>query len=150
VSPLPCILELRLPSMRARRSSSDAERHVSLRCLIVDDSEQFLRAASSSLGRDGIEVVGTAGSSSAAFDQVETLRPDVVLVDVALGEESGFDLTSRLVDAFPYLESRIVLISTRAEDEYGDLVEACRAVGFIPKSELSLGAVRELVPANDS
>lgn len=119
---------------------------MSLRCLIVDDSEQFLRAASSSLGRNGIEIVGTATTSATALDQVAKLRPDVVLVDVGLGEESGFDLTLQLVDAFPYLASRVVLISTRAEDDYGDLVEASPAAGFVPKSELSASAVRELVP----
>jgi DNA-binding NarL/FixJ family response regulator len=119
---------------------------MSLRCLIVDDSEQFLRAATSSLGRNGIEIVGTATTTVAALDQVAKLRPDVVLVDVGLGEESGFDLTVQLVDAFPYLASRVVLISTRAEDDYGDLVEASPAAGFVPKSELSASAVRELVP----
>jgi len=116
-----------------------------LRCLIVDDSEQFLRAATSSLGRDGIEVVGTAMTSVAALDQVAKLRPDVVLVDVGLGEESGFEVTLQLVDAFPYLASRVVLISTRAADDYGELVEASPAAGFICKSELSPTAVREFL-----
>ena len=93
-----------------------------------------------------MEVVGTATTSSTALDRVAELRPDVVLVDVGLGEESGFDLTLQLVDAFPYLASRVVLISTRAEDEYGDLVESSPAAGFISKSELSASAVSELVP----
>jgi DNA-binding NarL/FixJ family response regulator len=123
---------------------------MSLRCLIVDDSEQFLRAASSTLGRNGIEVIGTATTSATALDQVAKLRPDAVLVDVGLGEESGFDLTRRLVDAFPYLASRVVLISTRSEDDYSDLVDASPAAGFIPKSELSGNAVRDLVPPGAS
>jgi DNA-binding NarL/FixJ family response regulator len=123
---------------------------MSLRCLIVDDSEQFLRAASSTLGRNGIEVIGTATTSATALDQVAKLRPDAVLVDVGLGEESGFDLTRQLVDAFPYLASRVVLISTRSEDDYSDLVDASPAAGFIPKSELSGSAVRDLVPPGAS
>ena len=134
--------------MRPRPGCCDAET-VSLRLLIVDDSEQFLRAATSSLGRNGIEVVGTATSSAAALEQVAGLRPDVVLVDVGLGEESGFDLTRQLVDAYPYLASRVVLISTRAEDDYGELVETSPAAGFIPKSELSVSAVRELIAQSD-
>ena len=116
-----------------------------LRCLIVDDSEQFLRAATSSLSQNGIEVVGTATTSAAALDQVAKLRPDVVLVDVGLGEESGFDVTLQLVDAFPYLASRVVLVSTRAAEDYGELVEESPAAGFIRKSELSPNAVRELL-----
>ena len=121
-----------------------------LRSLIVDDSEQFLRAATSSLSRNGIEVVGTATSSATALEQVASLRPDVVLVDVGLGEESGFDLAVEIVDAFPYLASRVVLISTRAEDDYGELVDASPAAGFIAKSELSASAVYELVRADES
>jgi DNA-binding NarL/FixJ family response regulator len=121
-----------------------------LRCLIVDDSEQFLRAASSSLSRNGIEIVGTATTSVTALDQVARLRPDVVLVDVGLCDESGFDLTLQLVDAFPYLAARVVLVSTRDEDDFGDLVDESPAVGFISKSELSSSAVQELVRSDDS
>jgi DNA-binding NarL/FixJ family response regulator len=120
-----------------------------LRCLIVDDSEQFLRAATSSLGRNGIEVVGTATTSANALDEVAKLRPDVVLVDVSLGEESGFDLARRLVDTFPYLGERVVLISTHEKEDLADLVENCPAAGFISKSELSASSVRELVRASD-
>jgi two-component system, NarL family, nitrate/nitrite response regulator NarL len=135
--------------MRRLAVPCDAE-SVQRRFVIVDDSEQFLRAATSSLSRNAIEVVGTATSSAAAFERVASLRPDVVLVDVGLGEESGFDLVARLVDAFPYLASRVVLISTRTEDEYGELIEASPAVGFILKSELSASSLDELVPVGET
>jgi DNA-binding NarL/FixJ family response regulator len=130
--------------MRVRGTCCHAE-PVSIRCLIVDDSEQFLAAATSRLGRNGIEVVGTATSSAEALDQVDMLRPDVVLVDVGLGEESGFDLTRQLVEAFPHLRSHVVLISTHDEDDVGDLIDSSGAVGFICKSDLTPGAVLALV-----
>ena len=120
---------------------------VKLRFLIVDDSERFLEAARSSLSRDGIEVVGTATSISEALVQTEALSPDVVLVDVSLGDESGFDLTRRLVDRFPELRSRVVLISTRSEDDFADLVEDSPAAGFVSKSDLSARAINELLPS---
>jgi DNA-binding NarL/FixJ family response regulator len=120
---------------------------VSLRALLVDDSEQFLRAATSSLNRNGMEVVGTATSSATAVEQVALLSPDVVLVDVGLGDENGFELVTQLVDTFPYLVSHIVLISTRAEEDYAELVQASPAAGFISKSDLSASTIYALVPA---
>ena len=108
-----------------------------IRCLIVDDNERFLSAARASLGRDGINVVGTATSSAEALRLTAELQPNVVLVDISLGEESGFDLTRRLVERFPGLDSRVVLISTRAEEDFADLIATSPAVGFIPKSRLA-------------
>jgi DNA-binding NarL/FixJ family response regulator len=123
--------------------------HVVLRCLIVDDNERFLEVAHSSLEREGIEVVGTAATTAEALVRVEQLRPNVALVDIALGSESGFDLTRRLVDDYPDLRSRVVLISTRSEEDYGDLIAASPAIGFLSKSRLSANAVRELLSTGD-
>ena len=115
-----------------------------LRCLIVDDSERFLEVARTGLSRDGVEVVGTASTSADALQEVERLHPDVVLVDINLGEESGFDLSRRLA-ALPYSRPRIVLISTRAEEDLAELISASPAVGFIAKARLSSNALRELL-----
>jgi DNA-binding NarL/FixJ family response regulator len=121
--------------------------HMKLRVLIVDDNERFLDVARASLGRDGIEVVATATTSANALRRTEEVRPDVVLVDVSLGEESGFVLTRQLIEAFPDLGLRVVLISTQGEDELVELIAASPAVGFIAKSRLSPEAVRDLVAA---
>lgn len=120
-----------------------------LRCLIVDDNERFLEVAHSSLEREGIEVVGTAATIAEALVRAQELRPNVALVDIALGGESGFELTRRLVDNYPDLRARVVLISTRGEEDYGDLITASPAVGFLPKSRLSANAVRELLSTGD-
>jgi two-component system, NarL family, nitrate/nitrite response regulator NarL len=121
---------------------------VALRCLIVDDSERFLDVARSSLDRDGIEVVGTATTSATALEQAGKLRPDVVLVDLGLGSESGLDLARQLVEDYPYLESRVVIVSTQAEEDVADLVRTSAAVGFISKRALSSTTVRRLLEAN--
>jgi two-component system, NarL family, nitrate/nitrite response regulator NarL len=112
------------------------------RCLIVDDNTRFLDAARSTLERQGVQVVGTATTTAEALQRVEALRPDVVLVDISLGEESGFELARRLVDD---LRTCVVLISTRAEDDYADLVATSPAVGFLSKSQLSGRALRGLL-----
>jgi DNA-binding NarL/FixJ family response regulator len=120
---------------------------MTLRCLIVDDNERFLQVARASLDGHELEVVGTARTIAEALEQTEVLRPDVVLVDVSLGDESGFDLARDLVASFPDLHSRVVLISTRAEEDLIDLIATSPAIGFLSKSRLSPSAVREMVAA---
>ena len=71
--------------------------------------------------------------------------PDVISVDIALGEESGLELTRQIVDSYPKLRARIVLISTRREEDFADLITASPAAGFLSKLHLSARAVRELV-----
>jgi two-component system nitrate/nitrite response regulator NarL len=116
---------------------------VPLRCLLVDDNGSFLEAASVLLEREGVDVVGVASTSAEAAERTEELDPDVVLVDVVLGEESGFDLARRLNGS----GSTVVLISTHAASDFEDLVGASGAAGFLPKSELSATAIRRLVDA---
>jgi DNA-binding NarL/FixJ family response regulator len=120
-------------------------RPMRLRCLIVDDNESFLDIAAASLAGDDLEVLGTATTSAEALRRVAEQRPDVVLVDINLGEESGFELARMLVERFPRLAPGVVLISTRAEQDLAGLIKASPAAGFLPKTQLSARAVRELV-----
>jgi CheY-like chemotaxis protein len=115
------------------------------RCLIVDDNERFLAVAHASLEREGLEVVGTAKTIAEALTKVDVLRPDVVLVDIGLGQESGFELARQVVESHPELRARIVLISTRCEEDFAELITASPAAGFLCKVRLSARAVRELV-----
>jgi DNA-binding NarL/FixJ family response regulator len=119
-----------------------------LRCLIVDDSRRFLDAARGLLEQQGITVVGVASTGAEALRQVRELRPDVTLVDVDLGGESGFEVVRRLEsDASP--APRMILISTHAELDYAELIAASPAVGFVPKSALSAAAIRVLLDGRD-
>jgi DNA-binding NarL/FixJ family response regulator len=112
---------------------------VELRCLIVDDNPSVLIAARGLLEREGIGVVGVASNTAEAVRSVADLQPDVVLVDIDLGGESGFDLARRLHG------SNVILISTHAERDYADLIEASPALGFLAKSELSANAIRAIL-----
>lgn len=111
-------------------------------CLVVDDSARFLEVGSSLLARHGVDVVGTARSAAEALSRAAELQPDVVLVDIELGGESGLELTRELAN----LErSSVILISSYAEADFTDLVEATPALGFISKAELSARAVLDLL-----
>jgi two-component system, NarL family, nitrate/nitrite response regulator NarL len=113
-------------------------------CVIVDDSARFLELARSLLERDGIKVLGTACSAAEGFSRVTERRPDVALVDIDLGRDSGFDLTRDL----ERVDTVVILISAHAEVDFSDLIDASSALGFIPKAELSASAVHDLVDAD--
>jgi DNA-binding NarL/FixJ family response regulator len=116
-----------------------------LRCLIVDDSPRFLDAARGLLEREGVTVVGVASTGAQALRCAGALRPDVTLLDIDLGGESGFELAIRLHREAGLPPSRMILISTHAEEDYADLIAASPVVGFLSKSALSAGAIRDLL-----
>jgi len=117
-------------------------------CLIVDDSAGFLDAARALLVQEGIRVVGVASTKAEAFERAKELRPEVILVDIDLGADSGFDLADRLVEESGLDPRSVILISTHAREEFADLIEASAAGGFLSKSDLSASAIREVVGRN--
>ena len=116
-----------------------------MRCLIVDDSADFIDAARSLLERQGMTVVGVASTSAEALRCFEELRPEVTLVDIDLGGESGFEVAERIHRAGLPAPSSVILISTHAEQDFADLIAASPAVGFVSKSSLMSDAIRALV-----
>jgi DNA-binding NarL/FixJ family response regulator len=113
-----------------------------LRVLIVDDSRHFLAAARGALEQDGMTIVGVASTSVEARRLAGELRPDGILVDIDLGDESGLDLARELASAGA---APVVLISAYPESELVDLITSSPAVGFLSKSELSAAAVASLI-----
>jgi len=122
---------------------------VSLRCLIVDDQPSFCEAARELLEGQGITVVGFATSSAEAIRSVQELRPEVALVDLDLGPESGFELARRLTDDVDGSVPTIILVSTHDEREFAKLIEASPAVGFLAKTELSARRIYQLLDRAD-
>jgi len=116
---------------------------MALRCLIVDDSAPFLEAASKFLEREGITIVGVASTGAEALERAQELRPDVALVDIDLGEESGFDLARQIAEGSAPLP--VILISTRSEEDLAELIEASPALGYVSKAHLSAHAVADLL-----
>ncbi len=116
-----------------------------LRCLLVDDNDAFLEAASVFLGREGVTIVGVASSTAEALRQARALRPDVILVDIGLGDESGFDLAWLLARDGQAGGAGVILISTRAEADYTELIAESPAAGFLAKSELSAQGISRIL-----
>jgi CheY-like chemotaxis protein len=118
---------------------------VSIRCLLVDDSDAFLKAASDLLQREGVTVLGAASNSAEALRQARALRPDVILVDIGLGRESGFDLARLLAQDAQAGRAEVILISARAESDYAELIAESPAAGFLVKPELSAQAISQIL-----
>ena len=120
---------------------------MTVRLLIVDDNMHFLEAARDLLEREGITVVALASTSAEALKHADELQPDVTLVDIDLGGESGFDLARQLADRARGNPLPVVLISTYAEQDLRDLIADSPAVGFLSKSDLSGRAIHALLGA---
>ena len=116
-----------------------------MRCLIVDDSADFRAAASAMLERAGISVVGKASNSAEALRYYEDLHPDVALVDIELGGEDGFALAEELDRASTANALAVILVSTYAESDLAEMIDASPAVGFLQKFSLSPAAIWDLV-----
>ena len=80
-----------------------------------------------------------------ALRQASELRPDVLLLDIDLAGESGLEVARRLAGQPGLAGSRMILISTHAEEDFAELIAASPAVGFLSKSDLSASAITRLL-----
>jgi DNA-binding NarL/FixJ family response regulator len=115
-----------------------------MRCVIVDDSQSFLVAARDLLELEGVSVVGLAWTGAQARDRCQELRPDVVLVDIYLGSESGFDVARELTGPGPG-SPQVILISAHPGSDFADLVKASPALSFLSKVDLSAAAIATIL-----
>jgi DNA-binding NarL/FixJ family response regulator len=111
--------------------------------LIVDDHPSFRATARTLLESEGFDVVGEAVDGADAVAKVHELHPEVVLLDVQLPDSSGFEIASRLCANGH--SPAVVLVSSRDAADYGELIPACGARGFVPKAELSGASIRALL-----
>ena len=116
-----------------------------IRVVIVDDNPEFLDSARRLLEHQGVRVVGVALTNADGLRYVHELRPDVTLVDVNLGDESGFDLAEALQESDDGGPVPVILISTHAEPDLAEMIETSPAIGFLAKSALSADAITATV-----
>ena len=112
--------------------------------LIVDDHPSFRASARAVLESGDFEVIGEAADGAQALDAIRTLNPDVILLDVQLPDMEGFDVCRELENGGP--PPCVVLVSSRDPADYGGMIAASCACGFLPKAELSCEALAALLP----
>ena len=117
-----------------------------IRCVIVDDDEEFLNAAQALLESGGVTVAGVAHNSAEAVERAQEQRPNVVLIDIRLGQESGFDVARRLAEHGN--SAVLIMISTHTGEDYAELIAESPVIGFLPKAELSAAAISRMLGAD--
>jgi len=113
-----------------------------LRVLLVDDDERFRALARRTLMADGVDVVAEVEHGAAVVSAVAAWRPEVVLLDIGLPDIDGLGVARQL--SADGVRSVVILISSR-DVEYGRRVAAGLAAGYVPKDELSLSAILEVI-----
>jgi DNA-binding NarL/FixJ family response regulator len=84
-----------------------------IRVVLVDDHTTFLEVLRSLTSRcRGVEVVGVAANGLQAMERIETLLPDVVLMDVAMPKLDGIETTRTIKSRHP--EMTIIGVSHNA------------------------------------
>jgi two-component system NarL family response regulator len=103
-----------------------------MRVLLVDDHPLFLEGLQNLLEAHGIEVAGTAGNGDQALTQARKLRPDVILMDIAMPGCSGLDAIHPIKEEMPQI--KIVMLTTFDDDK--NLFEAVKrgASGYLLKN----------------
>lgn len=120
-----------------------------IRVLIVDDYPAIRDVLRAAFGLEsGFDVVGEAGDGLQAIALVETLRPDLVLMDVKMPQLNGVEATRRIKRQWPAIK---VVLFTHTEPGLAQIeVQRGEADAFLPKGtpiEVLVGRIRELLRA---
>lgn len=103
-----------------------------IRVLVVDDHAILRDGICSLLERqEGLNVVGEAGNGREALARVEELRPDIVLMDVAMPEMDGLEATRRIKSAYP--EIKVLILTQHDNQEYINPLLQAGASGYVLK-----------------
>ena len=114
------------------------------RCLIVDDSPTYCAAVRDMLEASGMTVVATAATLAEAVEAANTHRPDLALVDIDLGAESGFDVVEAL-QKVQVPTPAVILVSTHDPDDFAEMIADSSAIGFLQKFGLSAELIAQMV-----
>jgi len=116
---------------------------VPVNVLVVDDQAPFRAAERAVLSRlPGFALVAEAASGEEAVELAEALAPDLVLMDINMGEVDGIEATRRIVAGRP--ATKVILVSTYGLDELPAAARTSGAVGYVNKDELSPRAIRRI------
>ena len=115
----------------------------SVRVMIVDDHEVVRDGLRAVLGREpDMSVVGEAATASSAVQRARELKPDVVVMDVRLGDSNGIEATREIRSQRP--STRVLILTSFADDEalYSSVLAG--AAGYVLKQVRVEGLLRAI------
>ena len=103
-----------------------------IRLMIVDDHTLFREGLNAIfLAVDDIEVVGEASSGEDALQQAHTLQPDVILLDIQMGEMNGIETCKRVLETYP--NTKIIMLTMLEDSESLFAAMVAGAKGYVLK-----------------
>jgi DNA-binding NarL/FixJ family response regulator len=110
-------------------------RPASAAILIVDDQPLLRRGLKALIeSKPGLAVCGQVGTCQAALAAVRGSRPDLVIVDIALGEEDGLVLVKTIKTRYPRM--RLLVLSMYNESTYAERSLRAGALGYLSKEQM--------------
>ncbi len=123
-----------------------------MRIMIVDDHEVVRLGLNNLLARQpGWQVVAEAGTVADALQRADEHEPDVVLMDIRLGHESGVDACREIVKAHP--DTKVIMLTSFAQDDLLFNAISAGAVGYVLKqvgNDDLIRAIRTVAQGNAS
>ena len=115
-----------------------------LKVLLVDDQQLFREIARNMFeDADEFQVVAEAEDGADAVKVYPRLQPDLVLMDVQMARMNGLEATREILRDNP--GARVVITSMRSEPEYERLAKDTGALGFIPKRQLNISSLLDIL-----
>ncbi|MDR3360232.1 MAG: response regulator transcription factor [Bifidobacteriaceae bacterium] len=107
-----------------------------MRVAIVDDDRFVTESLATILGaQDDIDVVGTGASRSDALELHRSQRPDVILLDIQMGPDSGLDAGREILASQP--RAGVVFLTTFVDDSYIAAALRMGARGYLVKQDVA-------------
>jgi DNA-binding NarL/FixJ family response regulator len=118
--------------------------------LLAEDHAIVRQGLCALLNRDGqLKIVGEARTGREAVELALSLRPDVILMDIAMPELNGLEATRQILAANS--AAKIIILSAHSDDEYVERTTAAGVVGFLEKqtsAEILTKAIAEVAKGN--